>query len=86
MLRFNLTAEARQTADAITAFSSLMPHWAFCGSARARAHHAQRPDLSTPPAPARARAVILWCFTDSADGGVAPALFRPVSSRGGGIL
>lgn len=37
MLRFGLKAEARQTLDAITAFSNSMPHWAYCGSARVRA-------------------------------------------------
>ena len=34
LLRFGLTAKARQTADAITAYVSLSSHWAYCGSAR----------------------------------------------------
>ena len=34
MLRFGKLDEARQTLDAVTAYVSLTPHWAFCGSAR----------------------------------------------------
>ena len=34
MLRFGRAAEARQTLDAITAYSSASPHWAYCGAAR----------------------------------------------------
>jgi hypothetical protein len=34
MLRFGRHKEARQTMDAVAAYVSLSPHWAFCGSAR----------------------------------------------------
>jgi len=34
MLRFGKLKEARQTLDAITAYVSASPHWAYCGSAR----------------------------------------------------
>ena len=34
MLRFGRAREARQTLDAVAAYVSLTPHWAFCGSAR----------------------------------------------------
>ena len=34
MLRFGKLAEARQTLDAVTAYVSASPHWAYCGSAR----------------------------------------------------
>ena len=34
MLRFGRAREARQTLDAVAAYVSLTPHWAYCGSAR----------------------------------------------------
>ena len=34
MLRFGKAKEARQTLDAVAAYVSLTPHWAYCGSAR----------------------------------------------------
>eukprot|EP00900_Chrysochromulina_parva_P021260 jgi/Chrpa1/3768/Chrysochromulina_OHIO_Genome00018395-RA len=34
MLRFGKLTEARQTLDAVTAYVSASPHWAYCGSAR----------------------------------------------------
>ena len=34
MLRFGRLAEARQTLDAVTAYTQATPHWAYCGSAR----------------------------------------------------
>ncbi len=34
MLRFGRTTEARQTFDAVSAYASYSPHWAYCGAAR----------------------------------------------------
>ena len=45
MLRFGKAKEARQTLDAVAAYVSLTPHWAFCGSAR------RWWDLTTNPQP-----------------------------------